>query len=77
MNTHPNVVFDSQTYREAEKDFVGARNLDLGRSLNPPADLPRLLDAHKEQLRPGDTLSPAPDLAPATPKIPRQIVGRR
>jgi hypothetical protein len=38
---------------EAEKDFVGARSLDLVRSLNPRLETFRgWLDAHKEQLRP-------------------------
>lgn len=42
-----------QYYYEAEKDFVGARNLDLVRALNPHLQTFRgWLDNHKEQLRP-------------------------
>jgi len=42
-----------QFYYEAEKDFVGARDLDVVRSLNPNLQTFRgWLDAHKEQLRP-------------------------
>lgn len=40
-------------YHEAEKDFVGARRLDLVRSLNPRLQTFRSwLDVHKEHLRP-------------------------
>jgi uncharacterized protein YbjT (DUF2867 family) len=42
-----------QYYYEAEEDFVGARDLDVVRSLNPRLQTFRgWLDAHKEQLRP-------------------------
>jgi uncharacterized protein YbjT (DUF2867 family) len=42
-----------QFYYEAEKDFVGARDLDFVRSLNPRLQTFRdWLDAQKEQLRP-------------------------
>ena len=42
-----------QYYYEAEKDFVGIRDLDFVRSLNPRLQTFRAwLDDHKEQLRP-------------------------
>jgi uncharacterized protein YbjT (DUF2867 family) len=42
-----------QFYYEAEEDFVGARDLDFVRSLNPRLQTFRdWLDAHEEQLRP-------------------------
>jgi uncharacterized protein YbjT (DUF2867 family) len=42
-----------QYYYEAEKDFVGARDLDFVRSLNPRLQTFRAwLDIHEEQLRP-------------------------
>lgn len=42
-----------QFYYEAEKDFVGARDLDFVRSLNPRLQTFRgWLDTHKERLRP-------------------------
>jgi uncharacterized protein YbjT (DUF2867 family) len=42
-----------QYYYEAEKDFVGARDLDFVRSLNPRLQTFRdWLAVHKEQLRP-------------------------
>jgi hypothetical protein len=42
-----------QYYYEAEKDFVGARDLDVVRSLNPRLQTFRdWLAVHKEQLRP-------------------------
>jgi hypothetical protein len=46
----------TQFYYEAEKDFVGARSVDLVRSLNPRLQTFRgWLDAYKELLRPRET----------------------